>query len=186
MPQWFIEVFCAKFKRHRPPEGWAARCGGSALLACCAGGSSPGLNAPASPPGAMPVASLRVWTHVYAYGPVMLFASGPQVCHNCGTTRTPLWRKEGGSHLCNAVSFVLLPKYKPCSETCHTRRITGCVVCAHCWLAITLKRACFFNAQPRLRTAVWDIPQGPWNASVSLLAARTNVAWHSRLPVASA
>ena len=25
-----------------------------------------------------------------------------QVCANCGTTSTPLWRKEGGINMCNA------------------------------------------------------------------------------------
>jgi hypothetical protein len=25
-----------------------------------------------------------------------------QICANCGTTNTPLWRKEAGQHMCNA------------------------------------------------------------------------------------
>ena len=28
--------------------------------------------------------------------------NNPQICFNCGTSNTPLWRKEQGQHMCNA------------------------------------------------------------------------------------
>jgi len=41
---------------------------------------------------------LPILTRLY----ILTFLSCVQVCTNCGTVHTPLWRKEGGQLMCNA------------------------------------------------------------------------------------